>query len=76
MIFLLQLEKNYHIVCQWGPKSYNIRIRRYVKENYGYLLNQHGLFYANSNKRVRHFKSEKELIDFIGTTYYKPYDRM
>lgn len=70
-------------MLQWtGPATYNIRIRKYVKDKYGWLLNQHGLFYRNCNsnysRRVANtsnIKTEKEINDFIGTTYYKPCDR-
>ena len=66
-------------MLQWtGPKSYNIRIRRYVKNTYGYLLNQHGLYYAGTDNIVSgtsKIKTEKELINFIGTTYYDPCNR-
>jgi DNA polymerase/3'-5' exonuclease PolX len=66
-------------MIQWtGPKTYNMRIRKYVRDNYGWLLNQHGLFYHDTNKHVTgtsNLKTEKEIINFIGTTYYKPYER-
>jgi len=66
-------------MLQWtGPKTYNIRIRRYIKDKYGWLLNQHGLFYHGTDRRVpgtSNFKTEKEIINFIGTTYYKPWER-
>ena len=66
-------------MLQWtGPKTYNMRIRRYVRDQLGYLLNQHGLFYAGTNKKVSgtsHIKTEKDIINFIGTTYYRPYER-
>lgn len=66
-------------MLQWtGPKMYNIRIRRYVKDKHGWLLNQHGLFYHGTDRRVlgtSNLKTEKDIIDFIGTTYYKPWER-
>ncbi len=66
-------------MLQWtGPKNYNLRIRRYVRDQYGYLLNQHGLYYHGTNTRVSgtsNLKTEKDIINFIGTTYYKPSDR-
>lgn len=72
-------ELPYCMLQYTGPKSYNIRIRRYVRDQYGWLLNQYGLFYTNTNKRVfgtANLKTEKEIINFIGTTYYKPCERM
>lgn len=62
-----------------GPKFYNIRIRKYVRDNKGWLLNQHGLFYANNKiKRVvgsTLLRTEKDIINFIGITYYSPSNR-
>lgn len=61
-------------MLQWtGPKSYNIRLRKYVKDR-GYLLNQHGIF-KNGKKIAIDFKTEKDIINFIGTTYYEPSKR-
>ena len=60
-----------------GPKSYNIRIRKYVK-NKGWLLNQYGIFYAGTNNIVKgsdNIKSEKDITKFIGTNYYHPFER-
>lgn len=78
--FFITIKKElpYAMLQYTGPKGYNIRIRKYVKDQYGYLLNQYGIFYAGTNKRVigtSNFKSEKDIIDFIGTTYYKPWER-
>jgi DNA polymerase/3'-5' exonuclease PolX len=61
-----------------GPMSYNVRLRKYVKTKYNWKLNQYGLFYKN-NKRVlgsSQIKTERDLINFIGTTYYEPKNRM
>lgn len=72
-------ELPYAMLQYTGSKFYNIRIRKYVRDQKGWLLNQHGLFYANdTSKRVKgtnKIKTEKELIKFIGTTYYSPPDR-
>lgn len=66
-------------LMQWtGPKTYNMRIRRYVRDQYGYLLNQHGLFYHGTDRKVpgsTNIKTEKDINNFIGTTYYKPWER-
>lgn len=66
-------------LLQWtGPKTYNMRIRRYVRDQHGWLLNQHGLFYHGTDRRVpgtTNLKTEKEVINFIGTHYYKPWER-
>lgn len=66
-------------MLQWtGPKTYNIRIRRYVKDQHGWLLNQHGLFYHGTDKRVagsNNITTEKDINNFIGTHYYKPWER-
>lgn len=71
-------ELPYCMLQYTGPKTYNMRIRRYVRDQHGWLLNQYGLFYAGTDKRVAgtsNLKSEKEIIKFIGTTYYHPSDR-
>lgn len=71
-------ELPYAMLQYTGPKTYNIRIRKYVKDH-GYLLNQYGLFYANKpSVRVSgtaNLKTERDVIRFIGTTYYHPADR-
>lgn len=76
-IFITTREELPFAMLQYtGPKSYNIRIRHYVKKTYGWLLNQYGIFYQNNpSKRVigsSKIKTEKQLIEFIGTTYYPP----
>jgi DNA polymerase/3'-5' exonuclease PolX len=71
-------ELPYSLLQYTGPKSYVIRIRKYVKQKYNYKLNQYGLFYATNNNKVKgtsHISTEKELINFIGTTYYLPENR-
>lgn len=77
--FIIKKEELPYAMLQYtGPKTYNIRLRKYVKDQ-GMLLNQYGLFYANKpDIRVRgtaSIKTEKELIKFIGTTYYQPWER-
>lgn len=77
--FIVKKEDLPYAMLQYtGPKRYNIRLRKYVKDE-GMLLNQYGLFYSNKpDIRVRgstNIKTEKELIRFIGTTYYQPWDR-
>jgi DNA polymerase/3'-5' exonuclease PolX len=76
-IFITSREELPFAMLQYtGPKSYNIRLRYYIKNTYGWLLNQHGLFYQNNpTKKVvgsNKIKTEKQLIAFIGTTYYAP----
>jgi DNA polymerase/3'-5' exonuclease PolX len=72
-------ELPYSMIQYTGPKSYNIRIRRYVKKQYNWLLNQYGIFYADRpHIRVNgsaNLKTEKNVINFIGITYYNPIDR-
>jgi DNA polymerase (family 10) len=75
-IFIVSKQELPYAMLQYtGPKAYNIRIRKYVKDR-GYLLNQYGLFYSDNKEMVtNNIKTEKDLIKFIGTTYYKPEDR-
>lgn len=72
-------ELPYAFLQYTGPKSYNVRIRKYVKDKYNWKLNQYGLYYRNNiNKKVNgsiNLKTEKEINNFIGTTYYHPRDR-
>lgn len=68
----------YAMMQYTGPKSYNIRIRRYVKQQHKWKLNQYGIFYLNKLEKVRgsnKIKTEKDINKFIGTTYYHPRDR-
>ncbi len=70
-------ELPYALFHHTGNRSYNIRIRAYVKKK-GWKLNQYGLFNAISGKRIRNtstFTSEKDITDFIGITYYQPKNR-
>ena len=70
-------ELPYALLHFTGPRTYNMRIRRFVRDQHGWLLNQYGIFYANNpEKRVTNtIKTEKDIINFIGTHYYKPEDR-
>jgi DNA polymerase (family 10) len=54
-----------------GSKIYNIRTRAKAKRA-GYKLNQYGLF---KNEKKINFRSEYELMKFLGLTLRKPEDR-
>jgi len=59
-----------------GPKSYNIRTRAHAKRN-GMKLNQYGLFYADTNRRVgRPIRSERDLAAALGVHYRAPQNRV
>jgi len=79
LFIVLTPELPYALLHYTGPKTYNIRIRKYVKDHKKWLLNQYGLFYiSNPNIRVKNtinLKTEKEVISFIGTHYYTPKNR-
>lgn len=55
-----------------GPKSYNIRIRKYAKDR-GWKLNQYGLYRGNKMEKI---KSERDITRILGTHYYQPQDRL
>jgi DNA polymerase/3'-5' exonuclease PolX len=63
-----------------GDKNYILHIRRYTRDQLGWTLNQYGLFYVNDpTKRVRgstNLKTEKDVIKFIGTNWYEPWERV
>ncbi|VVB70862.1 DNA polymerase beta thumb [uncultured archaeon] len=56
-----------------GDKNYNIIVRNKAK-HLGYKLNQYGLF-KGDEKIKKKFKSERQVIEFIGLTYKSPKDR-
>lgn len=51
-----------------GPKSYNIRIRKYAKDR-GYLLNHRHLLFHGKAITI---KKERDITDTLGTHYYLP----
>jgi len=57
-----------------GNKNFNIRVRAHAKRN-GYLLNQYGLYRNKDEKVKKKFKTEKDILDYIGVTYKEPSDR-
>lgn len=68
-------EKPYALYHYTGPKEFNIRTRAYVK-NKGWLLNQYGLFVNNHRvKNTSMIKTERDLAQFLGVTYYQPKNR-
>lgn len=79
--FFITLKKElpFALLHYTGPKMYNIRIRKYIKDKYNWLLNQYGLFYVNNpHLRVKYssnIKTEEDLINFIGTHFYLPSER-
>ncbi len=62
-------ELPYALLHYTGSKLYNIRLRRLAKLN-GYTLNQYGLI--GSHKK---FKTEEEIITFLGSKRINPSDR-
>lgn len=58
-----------------GPKNYNIRSRMQAKRH-GLLLNQYGLYNISTGIRINHkFKTEKEIMKYLGLTYRTPENR-
>lgn len=67
----------YAMLHHTGPKSFNIALRAHSKRR-GWKLNQYGLFYSKSGRRVRgsrQLKTEKQVVKFIGKTYSPPHAR-
>lgn len=56
-----------------GSQQFNIRVRAVAKRR-GYKLNQYGLFRISDGKKLK-FKSEREILDFLGVTYKEPWER-
>jgi DNA polymerase/3'-5' exonuclease PolX len=50
-----------------GSKEFNIKMRSHAS-NHGFLLNQKGLFYRGTNKKVP-IKTEKDIFDKIGLKF-------
>ena len=58
-----------------GNKYFNIRTRAHAKKQ-GYLLNQYGLYKVSNGKKIKHkFKSEREILRYLGITYKSPSKR-
>ena len=78
LFLALESERPYALYHLTGPRSYNIRIRAYVKRAHGWRLNQYGVFYddgADPPRRVRgsaRIRTEADLAKFLGVTYYPP----
>lgn len=76
-IFLVgKSERPYALYHYTGPREYNIRTRSYAKRN-GMKLNQYGLFDATTNEPVRgsRVRTEREVAELLGVTYYPPSKR-
>jgi len=68
-------EKPFATLHLIGPKEYNIRLRAKAKKE-GYLLNQYGLFYKTTGRRVeRRFETDCDIQSFLGVTCRQPWDR-
>lgn len=72
-----QTEKPYALFHFTGGREYNIRVRAHAKKQ-GYLLNQYGLFYSSTGRRVRgstSVGSELDLAKLLGVTHRSPDQR-
>jgi DNA polymerase (family 10) len=77
-------EKPFALFHFTGGRDYNIRVRAHAKRA-GYILNQYGLFCANSSRAAtkkrrrapgsKAIKTERDLARFLGVTYRPPKER-
>ena len=70
-------EKPYALYHWTGSYAYNVRTRMAAKRR-GWRLNQYGLWYGDSDRRVRGtagIRPERALAHFLGVTYRPPSDR-
>lgn len=74
---VLHSELPYALFHFTGPRSYNIRTRALAKRR-GWLLNQYGLFFRASGRRVpgsKKIASERELAGLLGVAFRPPAGR-
>lgn len=71
-VFLFTRKELPYALFQYNSsKAYNIRIRAYAKRK-GYILNQYGIFRANTGRRAygtSAIKKEKDIAKFLGVTW-------
>jgi DNA polymerase/3'-5' exonuclease PolX len=67
-------ERPYALYHWTGSYMYNVRTRMAAKRK-GWRLNQYGLWYGDTNRRVRGtagIRTERELANFLGVSYRPP----
>jgi DNA polymerase/3'-5' exonuclease PolX len=72
-----KIEYPFQLLYITGSKWFNIKVRKRAKE-LGYVLNQKGLFKDGHRKRFKgnqNFKTEEDILSFLGLEYVKPEDR-
>ena len=77
LFLVYRSELPYALFHYTGSKTYNIRTRAHAKHR-GWLLNQYGLFYADTKKRVHgtsKISTERQLASFLDVSYRAPTDR-
>ncbi len=68
-------ELPYALLHHTGSASYNIRLRR-LANLMGLKLNQYGLFYLNSNRKIfQKFTTESQILRFLGSSKIDPRER-
>lgn len=77
-VFVVDKENLPFALFHWtGDKGENLGLRRHAIER-GWMLNQYGLWYRSSRRRVNgseNIKSEKDLYEFFGKSYKPPAER-
>jgi DNA polymerase/3'-5' exonuclease PolX len=75
MLFISKEELPWYLLYFGSGKEFSKKIRTIAIQK-GYKLNERGLYYASSKKRVPfHPKEEREIFDFLETPYVKPEKR-
>ena len=59
------------ILYMTGSKGFNLYMRGIAKKK-GYLLNEHGIFYAKTGKKVQESPSERDFFEILGMEYVPP----
>ena len=75
LFYTVKKDKAFALLHYIGPKSYLLRIRRLAKSK-GYLLNQYGIFYRDSGRKVSgNFNSVCDIQKFINISCRPPKKR-
>ena len=75
MIFVYEKEVPWMLLYFGSGKEFSKKIRAHAIQK-GYKLNEKGLYYHKTNRRVSFYpKDEREIFDFLEYPYVKPEDR-
>ena len=75
IFYAIKADESFALLHHIGPKSYLLRIRRLAKLA-GYLLNQYGIFYRRTNKKVEgNFNNVCDIQKFLDISCRSPTKR-